>query len=68
VRLSQLAAANSPLASEQLRTTASLRDAPDSSALVKTSLPAGERIDVLGGSPGARLVRANGMVGWLLDE
>ena len=67
VRLSQLAATSSPLASEQLRTTASLRDAPDSSALVKTSLAAGERIDVLGGSAGARLVRANGMVGWLLD-
>jgi hypothetical protein len=49
--------------------SASLRDAPDSAALVKTSLPAGERVEVLGDADGARLVRANGgVVGWLLEE
>jgi murein DD-endopeptidase MepM/ murein hydrolase activator NlpD/SH3-like domain-containing protein len=67
VRTSQLVPADSPLASEQLRDAAALRDAPDSTALVKASLPAGERVEVLGGSAGARLVRANGVVGWLLD-
>jgi murein DD-endopeptidase MepM/ murein hydrolase activator NlpD len=69
VRLTQLASAESPLRSELLVASASLRDAPDSAALVKTSLPAGERVEVLGDADGARLVRANGgVVGWLLEE
>ena len=69
VRVTQLAPADSPLRREQLTTATSLRDAPDVAALVKASLPAGERVDVLGDADGARLVRANGgVLGWLVEE
>jgi SH3-like domain-containing protein len=68
IRVSQLASADSPLAVERLRSPVALRDAPDSNALVKASLAAGERVDVLGDAGRARLVRANGVVGWLLDD
>src|SRR5690606_20288349 len=68
VRVTQLAAADSPLRREELATAMPLRDAPDVTALVKASLPAGERVDVLGDADGARLVRANGGVtGWLVE-
>jgi peptidoglycan LD-endopeptidase LytH len=68
IRVAQLASADSPLRVERLDRTVALRDAPDTSALVKVSLAAGERVDVLGDAANARLVRANGVTGWLLDD
>lgn len=68
IRVAQLVSAASPLRSEQLSVRASLRDAPDIAALIVASLPAGERVEVLGDADGARLVRANGGVtGWLVE-
>ena len=69
VRVTQLISVESPLRSERLAAGAALRDAPHTAALVKASLSAGERVDVLGDADGARLVRANGgVVGWLVDS
>ena len=69
VRVSQLVSAAGSLGSERLTTAAALRDAPEATALVKTSLPAGARVEVLGAAEGARLVRANnGVTGWLVEE
>jgi hypothetical protein len=69
VRVTQLVSVESPLRSERLAAGAALRDAPHTAALVKASLPAGERVEVLGDADGARLVRANGgVVGWLVDR
>jgi hypothetical protein len=66
--VSQLVSAAGSLGSERLTAAAALRDAPEATALVKASLPAGERIEVLGSAEGARLVRANsGLTGWLVE-
>jgi murein DD-endopeptidase MepM/ murein hydrolase activator NlpD len=68
VRVSQLVSAESALGRQQVASRTSLWDAPDSSAIVKAVLPAGERVEVLGDAGAARLVRANGgVVGWLVD-
>jgi murein DD-endopeptidase MepM/ murein hydrolase activator NlpD len=68
VRVTQLVSAAGSLGSERLAAAASLRDAPEVTALVKASLPAGEHIEVLGSADGARLVRANsGVTGWLVE-
>jgi murein DD-endopeptidase MepM/ murein hydrolase activator NlpD/SH3-like domain-containing protein len=68
IRLTQLARAEAPLSHERLADAVVLRDAPDTAALEVALLPAGERVEVLGRAGDARLVRANGVLGWMMSD